>query len=336
MNIINSQSLLDYNTFKIDVTADSFVEISSQSDVLEVLENKEIKEKDKFILGGGSNILFTKNISGLVIHNQIKGINILKDNECFLEIEVGAGEAWDDFVSWSTKNDFYGAENLSLIPGSVGAAPIQNIGAYGVELKDIFIKLEAVNLSTKEIKIFNKSACEFSYRDSIFKNQLKNEFIITKVYFKLYKNRKINTSYKVLKMEIEKLKLNNPSSQEIRDIIIYIRNSKLPNPKKLGNAGSFFKNPIINKKKLQQLQAKYANMPFFEKKEIKIPAAWLIEQVNWKGYRNATCGVYKNHSLVIVNHQNATGQDIVNLSKKIKQSVCQKFNITLEEEVSII
>jgi len=336
MNIINSKSLLNYNTFKIDVIAESFTTINTQSDIMKVLENEKINKKRKFILGGGSNILLTHDIPGLVLYNQIKGIKIIRESENFIELEVGAGEIWDDFVAWSTQKNLYGIENLSLIPGSVGAAPIQNIGAYGVEIEDVFTKLEAINLKTKKVQIFNKLECKFGYRDSIFKNKLKNKFIITKVYFKLNKKHKVTTNYKSLKNELERLGLKNPSSKEIREIVIKIRNSKLPDPKKLGNAGSFFKNPIINKKQLRMLKSKYSNIPVFKKNEIKIPAAWLIEQSHWKGYRNKTCGVYENHSLIIINHKNATGQDIASLSKKIKKSVYDKFNITLEEEVLII
>ena len=336
MNIINSKSLLNYNTFKIDVSADLFTEVKSQQDIIEILKNKALKKKKIMILGGGSNILFTKNFAGLVIHNQIKGIQIIEENKETVIVEVGSGEEWDNFVNWSTKNNFYGIENLSLIPGSVGAAPIQNIGAYGTELKNVFLKLEAINLKTKEIIIFKKNECEFGYRDSIFKKKIKNKFIITKVWFQLSKIQNINTNYKALKTEIERLKLKNPTSQEIRSIIIDIRNSKLPNPREIGNAGSFFKNPIIQKQQLHTLQQTYPNIPFFKKTEIKIPAAWLIENSNWKGYKNSTCGVYEKHALVIINHNKANGQDILMLTNKIKQSVYQKFNITLEEEVLII
>jgi len=336
MNIINSKSLLNYNTFKIDAYADLFTEIKNQKDIIEILKNESLHKKEILILGGGSNILLTKNITGLVIHNQIKGIQIIEENKETVVVEVGSGEEWDNFVNWSTKNNFYGVENLSLIPGSVGAAPIQNIGAYGTELKNVFLKLEAINLKTKEIIIFKKNECEFGYRDSIFKKKFKNKFIITKVWFQLSKIQNINTNYKALKTEIERLKLKNPTSQEIRSIIIDIRNSKLPKPREIGNAGSFFKNPIIQQQQLHTLQQTYPNIPFFKKTEIKIPAAWLIENANWKGYKNSTCGVYEKHALVIINHNKANGQDILMLANKIKQSVYQKFNITLEEEVLII
>jgi len=236
-------------------------------------------------------------------------------------------------VYWSTKNNLYGIENLSLIPGSVGAAPIQNIGAYGCELKDTFQKLEAINLVTKEKVIFNKSDCDFGYRDSVFKNQLKNQFIITKVYLQLMKIKHLNINYKELKEKITNDKIN---SQEIREIIIDIRNRKLPNPKNIGNAGSFFKNPIIKKNQLKILIKKYPKIPYFAGEIIKIPAAWLIEKLNWKGYRNEKCGIYENHALIIINHNHSTGEDIQNLAKRIKKDVYKEFNILLEEEVSII
>ena len=336
MNIINSKSLLGYNTFKIDSIAESFVTIKNKADIFAILEDAKINKKKKFILGGGSNILLTGDVAGLVVHNQIKGIKIISENEKFIEIEVGAGEIWDHFVAWSTSKNLYGVENLSLIPGSVGAAPIQNIGAYGAEITDVFLKLEAVDLKTKEIKIFNKDECKFGYRDSIFKKRLKNKLIITKVWFQLKKHKITNTNYKSLRSEIERLKLNNPNSQKIRDIIIDIRNSKLPNHTKIGNAGSFFKNPIVEESQLQKLQETHPDIPFFKNKEIKIPAAWLIENSSWKGYKNSTCGVYEKHALVIINHNKATGQEILILANKIKQSVYQKFNINLEEEVLII
>lgn len=336
MKIINSQSLLNYNSFKIDAIANLFAIVKNKKDILDLLSNQKINKKPKLILGGGSNILITKNISGLVIHNKIKGIKIIQEDKESAMIQVGAGENWDDFVKWSTQHKFYGIENLSLIPGSVGAAPIQNIGAYGVELKDVFIKLEAINLTNSETQIFNKSDCLFSYRESAFKKQLKNKFIITKVFIKLKKTKKINLNYHILKEKIKQLGLKKLDSQKIREIIIEIRNSKLPNPKKIGNAGSFFKNPIINQEQLIELQKKYPEIPFFKKEKIKIPAAWLIEKLNWKGYQEESCGVYEKHALILINHNKATGQEIANLSKNIKHSVYEKFNITLEEEVCIL
>jgi UDP-N-acetylmuramate dehydrogenase len=257
----------------------------------------------------------------------------VKENERSIEVEIGSGEIWDNLVAWSTKNKYYGIENLSLIPGSVGAAPIQNIGAYGCELKDTFVKLEAINVDTLEKVVFNKTDCEFGYRDSVFKNKFKNKFIITKVYLQLEKKKNLNLNYERLKEKIDPHKMNN---EDVRNIIIGIRKEKLPNPKNIGNAGSFFKNPIINENDLNRLRKEYPTIPCFTGDYIKLSAAWLIEHLNWKGYKEETCGIYDQHSLIIINHNNATGKEIVNLSNKIKNNVYQKFNILLEEEVLII
>ena len=337
MNIVNSKSLVKYNTFKVNVTADFFANIQNEEEILALLNNQKFHHQEKLILGGGSNILFTKNISGLVIHNNIKGIKIQKETNDSVLLEIGAGELWDKLVQWTTENGLYGLENLSLIPGYVGAAPIQNIGAYGVELKDVFQKLTAINIKNRKTYIFNKSDCLFGYRNSIFKNELKNQFIITKIQIKLSKKHALNLSYKGLMKHIEKLHVSKLTNKDIRKIIIKIRNSKLPNPDAIGNAGSFFKNPIITKKLLHQLQNKYPEIPFFNSdKQIKIPAGWLIEKLNWKGYQNDTCGVYKKHSLVLVNYGNSTGNEIMMLARKIKEDVHENFNILLEEEVSIL
>ena len=333
MNIIKSQSLLHYNTFKMDVVAELFSTVKNEDEVKKLLTHENVIQKNKFILGGGSNILLTKNIHGLVIYNQIKGINILEESETKIDIKVGSGEVWDDLVAWSTKNKYYGIENLSLIPGSVGAAPIQNIGAYGCELKDSFKKLEAISLDTGEKVVFHKSDCEFGYRDSVFKKKLKNKFMITKVYFTLMKEKKLNLEYGQLKEKFKTIPIN---IQNVRNMIIDIRNKKLPNPKHVGNAGSFFKNPIISQVHLDKLKKEYPTIPFFKKEKIKLPAAWLIEQLNWKGYKEENCGVYDQHALIIVNLHHATGKQITNLSKRIQRNVYQTFNIILEEEVLII
>jgi len=337
MNIKYNQSLTQYNTFKVNVNAEYFVNIKTEKDLVKLLNQKEVKKTKKFILGGGSNILFTKDIKGLVIYNQIKGIKIEHETDDDITIEVGAGEIWDDLVKWSVSQELYGIENLSLIPGQVGAAPIQNIGAYGVELKDVFKELRAISLTTNKLQKFNHKDCQFGYRNSIFKKQLKEQYIITKIKINLSKKPKFNTNYKSLQEKTKSMDPNQLTSQKIREIIINIRNSKLPNPKNLGNAGSFFKNPMVNIKKLQQLKEIYPKIPFFQTdKNIKIAAAWLIEQLQWKGYINNNCGVYDKHSLVLINHGNAKGTEIASLSKKIKQSVKKKFNITLEEEVLIL
>ena len=337
MNIINSQSLLNYNTFKVDVSAEFFKTITSKDELIQLLSDKRFLKKNKFILGGGSNILFTQNINGLVIQNQLKGIQIINENKNTIEVEIGSGEDWDKLVAWSTKNNYYGLENLSLIPGSVGAAPIQNIGAYGTEIKDVFQELKAINLQTKKTQIFKKKDCQFGYRDSVFKKKLKGKFIITTITIKLSKINTLNLSYRAIKKETEKLNNSQLNSKDIRKIIIGIRKQKLPDPKHIGNAGSFFKNPIVDLDTLNKIKQNYPEVPAFQNnKQIKIPAGWLIEQLNWKGYKKKNCGVYNKHSLVLINYGNACGKDIVNLSQKIKQDVNQKFNIKLEEEVSIL
>ena len=335
MNIRNYHSLLDLNTFKVNVNAEFYINIQSEKDLLEILKNTS--HKKIFILGGGSNILLTRNIKGLVIHNQIKGIKIKAETNKHTIIEVGAGELWDRVVEWSTERNLYGIENLSLIPGYIGAAPIQNIGAYGTEIKDVFQELKAINLQTKEIHVFNKSDCQFGYRDSIFKNKLKDKLIITKITIKLSKQNTLNLSYKAIKKEIEKINHKQLTSKDIREIIIKIRKQKLPDPQYIGNAGSFFKNPIVNQNTLNEIKKVHPDVPVFKNtNQIKIPAGWLIEKLNWKGYKENNCGVYNKHSLVLINYGNASGKDIVNLSQKIKKDVNQKFNIKLEEEVSII
>mgnify|MGYP001338445465 CR=1 FL=1 len=336
MNIVNSYSLRNHNTFHINVNAEFFININSEDQLIDLLDRKN-NNKNKFVLGGGSNILLTKDINGLVIHNQIKGLNIVYEDNHQVILQVGAGELWDDVVEWSTERDLYGIENLSLIPGYAGAAPIQNIGAYGSELKYVFEELDAINLHTKEKIKLNKNDCKFGYRDSIFKNKLSNEFIITQIKIKLSKDKNLNIDYKILQDHINKLKKENITSKDIRNQVIKIRTSKLPNPSKIGNAGSFFKNPIIKKNTLLELQKEYPEIPYFAKKEeIKIPAAWLIEKGQWKGYKEKTCGIYAKHALILINNGGATGKEIVNLSNRIKKDIYKKFNVILEEEVSII
>ena len=337
MKIVNSKLLIKYNTFNVNAHAEFFADIENDEELKELLNHVKFKNINRFILGGGSNILITKNITGLVIHNQIKGCYIIQDSPEYVIVEIGAGETWHHIVEWSTSHDLYGIENLSLIPGYVGATPIQNIGAYGSELKDVFVSLDAINLFNKEQLILDKKDCKFGYRDSIFKNKYKNQFIITKVRLKLSKkNSNINLSYKTLKEKVSRLDKNTLSSRDISNLIIQIRQSKLPDPNHIGNAGSFFKNPIVTQQELNDLQYKHKDIPYFQKDNIKIPAGWLIEQLNWKGYRNKSCGVYEHQALVLINHNRATGNEIKELANTIKQQVNTKFNINLEEEVSII
>lgn len=333
MNIKKNHSLSKLNSFKVDHEAKIFTEVNSSQDLFKTLKSKIFEKEKKIILGGGTNILFTENFNGLILFNNIKGIEIIEENKNEIKIKVGSGEIWDDFVSFCVNKDWSGIENLSLIPGSVGAAPIQNIGAYGVEVKDYIFKINGVDLDNKTKKTYNNSSCDFSYRNSIFKKILKNKFFITSVIFKLNKNHKFNLSYK----DLQHIDKNNTSLNQIRNEIIKIRNAKLPNPKILGNAGSFFKNPIVDKITFSKLIDNYNDIAYYKvnNNSIKIPAAWLIEKCGWKGYSDNKIGVFKNHALVIVNHSSKSGKNILELSKKIKESVINKFNIILENEVNV-
>ncbi|MBL6648988.1 MAG: UDP-N-acetylmuramate dehydrogenase [Flavobacteriaceae bacterium] len=329
-------SLKPYNSFGLEVFSNNFYRASTETDILKLLN--KFSNFDPYILGGGSNILFKNNIDKPIIKIEIKGIEIEKEIDDEIYISVGAGENWSNFVDWCVKKKYGGIENLSLIPGNVGSAPIQNIGAYGVELESVFYSCKAISIKKKKIKIFSKKDCQFSYRNSIFKEKLKNKYIITNVIFKLTKvNHKLNISYKPLKELIEKENISKPTIKNISNFIKKIRQTKLPDPKLIGNCGSFFKNPIVSKKMFKSLILKYSSMPSFNisDNEFKIPAAWLIEKSGFKGVDEGETGTYKKHALVIINHGKATGTEIYNFSQKIKKSVLKKFNILLEEEVNI-
>lgn len=328
-------SLKEYNTFGVEVLANNFNKAENEDEILNFLsENKNVP----LILGGGSNILFKNNINKPILKIEIKGIEIIEENENTVYISVGAGENWNDFVKWTLVKNYGGIENLSLIPGNVGSAPIQNIGAYGVELKDVFQSCRAISIDNKILKTFNKEQCNFTYRSSIFKEKLKNKYIISRVTFKLSKiNHVINSEYKPLK-DLLKIKGNlNPTIQDISKLVIKIRTNKLPDPKKIGNCGSFFKNPIISNSKFKNLNEYFSSVPNYKisENEVKIPAAWLIEECGFKGKTEGKTGTHKKHALVIVNNGGATGKEIYDFSQKIKKSVLKKFNILLEEEVNI-
>ena len=328
-------SLKEYNTFGVEVLANNFNKAENEDEILNFLsENKNVP----LILGGGSNILFKNNINKPILKIEIKGIEIIEENENTVYISVGAGENWNDFVKWTLVKNYGGIENLSLIPGNVGSAPIQNIGAYGVELKDVFQSCRAISIDNKILKTFNKEQCNFTYRSSIFKEKLKNKYIISRVTFKLSKiNHVINSEYKPLK-DLLKIKGNlNPTIQDISKLVIKIRTNKLPDPKKIGNCGSFFKNPIISNSKFKNLNKYLSSVPNYKisENEVKIPAAWLIEECGFKGKNEGKTGTHKKHALVIVNNGGATGKEIYDFSQKIKKSVLKKFNILLEEEVDI-
>lgn len=338
MLILQNISLKSYNTFGIDVSAQYFIEANSIADIQEILTTQEFKQNTPLILGGGSNVLLTKNFEGLVVKNNLKGIEVVKEDEQYVFVKAAAGEVWHELVMWCIQHQYAGLENLSLIPGCVGASPMQNIGAYGVEIKDTFYELEALEISTGEIKTFSKNDCEFGYRESVFKRQLKNQYIILSVTFCLSKIPKFHIEYGAIKQELDKLKVSALSIQAISQAIINIRSSKLPNPKDIGNAGSFFKNPEVTAYVFQKIKSNYPQLVAYplDNGNYKLAAGWLIEQAGLKGYRNQDAGVHALQALVLVNYGNATGSDIYNLSTYVMETVKQKFSVQLEREVNIV
>ena len=334
--IQQSISLKPYNTFGIEANALYFFDCQTEEELTEILDNPKYKLLAKLIIGGGSNILFTKNFDGLIILNSIKGKEILHEDDSTVILRVGAGEDWDELVEYTVNNDWAGLENLSYIPGNVGASPIQNIGAYGEEVKNTIQKVETIDVNNLEKNIYKNEECHFGYRSSIFKYELQNKRIITHVTFMLNKKHIFNLNYGVLE---ETLKQKGKATlQNIRNSVIEIRKSKLPEPEKLGSAGSFFKNPVITSKKLKKIQQSFPNIPFYKLAEdkIKIPAGWLIDQLGWKGYHEGDAGVHKQQALVLVNYGKATGQQIYNLSQKIIRSVKKKYAIELDYEVNVV
>lgn len=337
MQIQQHISLKPYNTFGIDVTAKRYINITSEEVLKTILKSE--KNQDKFVLGGGSNMLLTKNIDALVLHLNLKGITIIKQTEYYAIIEAKAGENWHDFVLHCIENNFGGIENLSLIPGNIGTAPIQNIGAYGVELKDVFHSCKAINISTQEERIFTKPDCNFGYRESVFKQDLKGEYIITSVSLKLTKqNHKLSIDYGAIKSELKNLNIKSPTIKDISNAVISIRQSKLPDPKKIGNSGSFFKNPVISKENFEKLKINFPDAPHYivSETKIKIPAGWLIETAGFKGKRFGNYGVHNKQALVLVNYGNAIGKDILELSELIQKTIKKIFDIKIETEVNII
>jgi len=330
-------SLKNHNTFGIDAKAKYFAEFDSLFALKEIISSEIFQNNKSFILGGGSNILLTKDFEGLILHNRIEGICILEDNENDITVEVGGGVDWHDFVMWSVSQELSGVENLALIPGTVGASPIQNIGAYGMEVKETIHKVTALEIATQEIKTFSNEDCNFEYRNSIFKEELKNKFIITKVEFELSKTPLNKTTYGAIEEELKTLNLEaNPKN--IADAVINIRNRKLPNPSEIGNSGSFFKNPIISTERFEELQKEFPNIVGYKITEstTKIAAGWLIDNAGLKGYRKADAGVHKNQALVLVNYGNASGNDIINLAKEVQQKIKDKYGIRIEAEVNIL
>ena len=331
-------SLKHLNTFGIEAKARYYTEVNSIDDLHELLADKLFRDSQKLILGGGSNILFTKDFNGIVVKNGLKGIHIVNETPEYADVGCAAGEVWHGFVMWAIDKGLGGLENLSLIPGCVGASPMQNIGAYGVEVKDVFLELEAYDLLNGERLIFDKTQCDFGYRESIFKREFRNKVIITSVTFRLKKQPEINTSYGAINDELRKLGVSNPGIKDVSQSVINIRSSKLPDPKVTGNAGSFFKNPEVTKPVYDELRKKFPEIVAYplEKGDYKLAAGWLIEQSGLKGYKMGRAAVHDKQALVIVNQGGATGSEIYSLSEYVLQTVFSKFGVKLEREVNII
>lgn len=344
MHLQANISLKKYNTFGIDVLAKYFAAFDTVDTLGQLLQYKDERANSQrnqtpiLILGGGSNMLFTKNFDGVVLKNELKGIELIHEDDQFLYVKAAAGENWHQFVLHCIHNNWAGVENLSLIPGNVGASPMQNIGAYGVEIKDVFHSLEAFHLTEKKIVTFNIADCAFGYRESVFKKKYKNQFVITSVTFRLSKQPKFNTSYGAIEQELEKMGVITPTIKSISDAVINIRSSKLPDPKVIGNAGSFFKNPEISSETFDQLKSAFPEIVGYQlaNHNVKLAAGWLIEQCGWKGYRQGDAGCHAKQALVLVNYGHAKGEEIFALSENIIYSVNKKFGVLLEREVNII
>ena len=328
--------LKPFNTFGLSAKAAYFATFSDTEQLTTILG--QLPTQDILVLGGGSNLLFTKDFDGLVLKNEIKGFDVIEETNQHIIIRSGAGEEWNELVMYCIKRGYAGIENLSLIPGSVGASPMQNIGAYGVEIKDVFHQLEAFHIATGELHTFDKDACEFGYRESVFKQKLKGQYIITSVSFKLTKNPNLNTSYGAIEFELKKMGVQKPNIKDISKAVVAIRNSKLPNPKIIGNAGSFFKNPVVEQSVVDKILETYPEIPNFPAEDgmRKLPAGWLIEQAGWKGKTYNQYGVHKLQALVLVNYGGATGNEIYRLSERIIKDIEMKFGVTLEREVNIL
>ena len=337
LQIQENVSLKNFNTFGIDVSAKYFVEIGHEDELVELFMDPQWQQIERLVLGGGSNMLFVNDFDGLVIRMNIRGIeHRINHNEVF--VEAGAGEAWNDLVNFCVAREYAGVENLSLIPGSVGASPIQNIGAYGVELKDVLYSCHAFEIATGIFRKFTNEDCRFGYRDSIFKNELKEKYIITSVKFKLSIIPSLNLKYGAIEQELSNRGITNPTIKEVSQVVSHIRVSKLPDPSTIGNAGSFFKNPVIHKDQFQEVYSKFPEMVNYPAADgqVKLAAGWLIEQCGWKGKVVGHTGTWKNQALVLVNHGEATGEEVYSLSSQIIDSVYSKFGVLLEREVNII
>ncbi len=339
MTIQENISLKPFNTFGLEVKARHFGEFTNISSLQSLLRSEQISKDHLMILGGGSNVLFTKNYDGLVLKNAILGKEIIEENDDNVWIKVGGGENWHQFVLYAIDHNWGGIENLSLIPGTVGAAPMQNIGAYGVEIKNVFEYLEAVEIADGSVKKFSKDECKFGYRESIFKTSHKDQYIITHVVFRLTKTaHQLNTSYGAIQDTLDAAGITIPTIKDISDAVVKIRQSKLPDPSQIGNAGSFFKNPTVDKIDFEGLRAEFPTIPGYDQPgdRVKVPAGWLIEQCGWKGYENNGIGVHKNQALVLVNYGQGDGEALEQLSVDVRNSVADKFGIELTTEVNII
>jgi UDP-N-acetylmuramate dehydrogenase len=337
LQIQENVSLKNFNTFGIDVSAKYFVEIGHEDELVELFMDPQWLQTDRLVLGGGSNMLFVRDFDGLVVRINIRGIeHRINHNEVF--VETGAGEVWNDLVNFCVDREYAGVENLSLIPGSVGASPIQNIGAYGVELKDVFYSCQAFEIATGSFKTFTNGDCRFGYRDSVFKNELKEKYIITSVKFKLLLTPNLNLKYGAIEQELANRGITNPTIKDVSQVVSNIRVSKLPDPSTIGNAGSFFKNPVITTDQFQQVHSKFPEVVNYPTGNglVKLAAGWLIEQCGWKGKVVGHTGTWKNQALVLVNHGGATGEEVYSLSSQIIDSVYRKFGVLLEREVNIV
>lgn len=337
-NILKNISLKPYNTFGLDTSARLFVEVKSLEELQEVVRSSKFKINDVLVLGGGSNILLTQDMDGLVVKNSIQGKEIVSENKEEIVIKVGAGTNWHEFVMYCVEKGYGGVENLSLIPGTVGAAPMQNIGAYGVEIKDVFVQLEALHRFSNKMETFDNATCEFGYRESIFKHSHKDKYIIVNVTFRLSKKPKLNLDYGAIRDVLAERGITEPTIKDVSNAVIEIRQSKLPDPKKIGNSGSFFKNPVISKEVLLSIRKDYPEIPTYpiDDNSVKVPAGWLIEQAGWKGKTFGSIGVHKKQALVLVNYGAGKGADIKKLSEDIQASIFEKFGVALQAEVNII
>lgn len=337
MSFIYNQSLKTLNTFGIEASAQRFSRCGSIEELVSILDEWKKKKDNLLILGGGSNILFTKDFEGTVLKNELMGIEVVKENENHIWVKAGAGEVWHDLVMYCVKNNFAGIENMALIPGCVGAAPMQNIGAYGVELKDVFESLDALKIEDNSICNFDLEACEFGYRESVFKRKYKNQYIILSVVLKLSKKPEFKTSYGTIQQQLKENGIQNLSIQAIADAVIQIRRSKLPDPVEIGNAGSFFKNPEITNEKFYSLKENFPDIVGYPVGDLhtKLAAGWLIEKAGWKGKTFENFGVHKHQALVLVNYGGAKGEEIYALSGQIIEAIRQKFGVELEREVNI-